>query len=174
MGEGAPVVAGLALGVAFIIVFAITLKPDFLLSDDELVSKYSKIPEISYFLEKYPDAAVEVSRDPNEQYLGVSFTVERQVSPPRAFDAGTHTLGVSVVSVGPFKPVLSISCGLGGITSEASFESIETIDFTEQWCFQTINNVGVFELDPDGDLMGGVFLSGENDDSTTVEIEYNE
>lgn len=135
-GSGAPVAAGLAIGIAFVMVFSVVLKPDFMLTDEELISKYSELAEVKYFLEKYPDAGAEVNRNPNEENLRISFTVERQIYPPGQFYTGIHSLTVSVFAQ-PYHAAL-ISCGLGGISSMGSLESTDAIDVMEQRCFQTV------------------------------------
>lgn len=135
-GSSLSVVAGLAVGIAFIILFSIAPRLDFLLSDREIISKYSNLPEVRYFLDKYPDAKAEVDRSHSERYIWVSFTVEEQVTPPSGLDTGIHVLTVSVLGR-PFQPVLEISCGLDGMTGSGPLQSIEAIDSTEQWCFQS-------------------------------------
>ncbi|MEP0826022.1 MAG: hypothetical protein HRF40_11100 [Nitrososphaera sp.] len=106
-----------------------------MLSDEELLAKYSELPAIRYFLDKYPDAKAEVDRTPHEQYFVILFTAERQVSPQRGFNSGVHSLGISVLTT-PFQPSLYVTCGLGGMSTDQAVESIETIDNTEKWCFQ--------------------------------------
>jgi hypothetical protein len=133
-GSSLSIVAGLAVGIAFVVFFSTMHRIDYMLSDEELISKYSRLPEVQYFLEKYPDAKVEINRNPNEQYIGISFTTEKQVSPPIGFNSGIHTLGLSVTAR-PFHPVLDISCGLGGFGSVEPLENTGTIDFMEQRCF---------------------------------------
>jgi hypothetical protein len=162
-GSSLPVIAGLAIGVAFVVLFSALIKPDFMLSDEELISKYSELAEVKYFLNKYPDAKAEVNRNPHERGSEVLFSVERQIYPSGQFYTGIHSLTVSV-SAKPFHPTLFISCGLGGISTLGSLEGTDTIDATEQRCFQPTNAIGIFEPDTSGDeLNGGVFLTTEND-----------
>lgn len=134
MGEVAPVIAGLIVGVLFVALFSSTIKPDFMLTDKELISKYSELAQVKYFLEKYPDARAEVSRSPYEAGPLVSFSAERQVYPSGQFYTGIHSLTVSV-NTRPY-PTLLITCGLGWVSTMGSLESTDTIDAIEQQCFQ--------------------------------------
>jgi hypothetical protein len=170
-----PVVSGLAIGIAFIMLVSSMPKPDSLLSDEELIAKYSKLPEIKYFLGKYPDAKVEVDRNPHEQYFVILFTAERQVNPERRFDSGIHSLGVSVHAP-PFRQaVLFISCGAGGMTTDRAVESIETIEDTEKWCFQPTPQFYSGEFEPEIGVGKPVPIEKVSDDDTTsIEIRYEE
>jgi len=138
MGDSvsAPVIAGLAVGIALVTFFSVMIKPDSALSDKELVSKYSKVPEVSYFLDKYPDAKTEVDRNPVEEYLTVSFTIERHLAPSSVFYSGNHTLGVNVYAK-PNHLSLAIFCGMGGMTGEWGLSGMDMIDEAEKECFQT-------------------------------------
>lgn len=123
--------------MAFVVVFSVVLKPDFLLSDDELISKYSKIAEVRHFLEKYPDAKAEVSRSPYEKYFEISYNVERQVEPPSVLYTGINIFGINVYNR-PNHLSLAISCGVSqGLTFELGFDDINAIDEAEKNCFQT-------------------------------------
>ncbi|HEU4605884.1 MAG TPA: hypothetical protein VFS46_06565, partial [Nitrososphaera sp.] len=135
-GSGAPVAAGLAIGITFVVVFSVVLKPDFMLTDEELISKYSDLAEVKYFLEKYPDAKVEVNRNPYEEDAEISFTVERQIYPSGQFYTGIHSLTVWVLAQ-PYHPAFSISCGLGWMSTAGELKNTGEIDSIEQWCFQT-------------------------------------
>jgi len=106
-----------------------------MLTDEELVSKYSKIPEIKYFLEKYPDANIEVDRSPYERYIGISFGVERQVDPPSIY-TGIHSLGIRLYT-NPYHVSLNMYCGKTGMTGEWGLSGISQVDEAEKECFQT-------------------------------------
>lgn len=135
-GDILPVVAGLAIGIGLVVLFSVMHKPDFMLTDEELVSKYGKLGEVKYFLEKFPDARTEVNRNPNDDNLEISFIIEKRIYPASGFDAGIHSLTVSVLAR-PYQSTLSISCGLGGVSTSGELENTDEIDFAEQWCFQT-------------------------------------
>ena len=109
------VMAGVAAGIVLIVSFSMMFKPDLMLTEGQLISKYSKIPEIPYFLEKYPDAIVEVNTNPYERGSSILFQVERQVDPPSYFYAGLHSLGIGVYT-NPYKHSLLVYCGQMGIT----------------------------------------------------------
>lgn len=117
-GSTFPVMAGLAIGIAFVVLFSAMLKPDFILSDEELVAKYSKLAEVRFFLDKYPEAKAAVSRSPNENDLQISYTVERQVEPPSELHTGINTFGIHVYTR-PNHLSLGLSCGVyQGVTIE--------------------------------------------------------
>lgn len=158
-----PAIAGLAAGIAFVVLFAVVLKPDSMMSDDEIISKYSKIPEVKYFLDRYPDVNADVDRNPSSGFLTISFAVERQIGQPTDWDTGIHNLGVNVYTK-PNHVSLAIFCGMGGMTGEEGLSGTNTIDAVEQECFQADSETVVFGPDITGDeLGGGNFGLGEND-----------
>lgn len=154
-----PVLAGLAVGVTFIVLFAMALRPDNVLSDEELIAKYSKLAQISYFLEKHPDARAEVERLSSEQALLVSYRVERQVEPASDLYTGINILSVSAYKDELNHVTLSVDCGVSqgltaGITfrTGVSFDEISAIDAWEERCFPTSdNNLGLTYPDATGD-----------------------
>jgi hypothetical protein len=150
-GSSVPVVAGLAIGIAFIVLFSVVLKPDFILTDQELISKYGKLSEVKYFREKYPDAKAEVNRNPNEESLRVSFSFERQAQPPTDWYSGINTFGITVYSE-PNHLSLATSCAASqGVTIEMGFDNITSIDEAEKNCFHTASTgTGIFEPDNSG------------------------
>lgn len=154
--SGIPVLVGLAVGISFVLLIAMTLRPDNTLSDEELIAKYSKLGEISYFLEKYPDARGAVERLPREDALLISFSAEKQVAPPSEFDAGINVLSVSAYVDKPNHLALSVDCGAShGITAGVGLAHIgvgiadfSTIDAWENICFQpSADGSTIFEPD---------------------------
>ena len=151
--SGLPVIAGLVVGIAFVLLFAMSLRLDNTLSDDELIAKYSKLPEMRYFLEKHPDAIGTVYRYPNEQALSVSFSVEKRVAPESTWNSGINILSVSVYNNKLTQLTLGVECGVSqGLTVGLGLVDISGIDGAEEWCFQTIDrNTSIFEPDTSGD-----------------------
>lgn len=135
-GGSIPVIIGMTTGISLIVLFSTMFKPDSMLTDDELISKYSKIAEVNYLLDKYPDAIVEVNRTPYDRYLTISFSVERQVDPPSHFYTGIHSLGIHLYT-NPNHLSLAIYCGKTGITAESGLTGITMVDEAEKECFQT-------------------------------------
>jgi hypothetical protein len=159
----AAVITGLAAGIGFIVLFSVMLKPDFMLSDEELVAKYNKLAEVKYFLEKHPDAKAEVTRSPNDNYLAISYRIEGQVAPPSQLYTGVNVFGIDVYAK-PNHLSLGIFCGVyHGVTIGWGLADIASIDEAEKNCFPVSENEGIFEPHPDDDLMGGVFLSNSNE-----------
>jgi len=159
-----PVVAGLVVGIAFVIAMALAMTPDTMLSDEALIAKYSKIAEVRYFLEKYPDAQVEVERISSQQATMVYFEVAKQVEPASEWNSGINVLRVSAYKDKLAPLALGIGCGtsqeLAGLKSifyyGVGIADVSNIDAWEERCFQTsgisvIVNGEVFEPDTSGD-----------------------
>jgi hypothetical protein len=130
------VIAGLAVGIAVVILFSMIIRSDSLLSDEELIARYSKIPEVKYFLSKYPDATVNVDRwDYGKHAVGVSLMTERQVYPPSDDEDGRHSFYMSVTSRPLLPPSMLIGCGYGHVSGETPLMNIDMIDSMAQGCF---------------------------------------
>lgn len=150
-GSSIPVVAGLAIGIAFIVLFSVMLKPDFMLTDEELISKYSKLTEVEYFLERYPEATATVNRSPNENYVEVSYTIERQVASPSELYTGINIFGMHVSSRSNHVS-FGLTCGVyHGVTIGGGLVDLDSIEQAEENCFRNPNNDGMFEPDNSGD-----------------------
>jgi hypothetical protein len=165
IGSAFPVIAGLAIGIAFVVLFSAMLKPDFMLSDKELISKYSELAEVKYFLEKHPEAKGDVSRSQYENELEISYIIEKQVAPPSQLYTGVNTFGIHIFTK-PNQLSVGIFCGVyHGVTIGGGYDAnINSIDEAEKNCFHIADREGVFEPDiSENELNGGVFLSGEND-----------
>lgn len=54
--SGIPVIAGLTIGIGFLVLFSVLFRPTSVLSDSKLLSSYSELAEVKYFFDKYPDA----------------------------------------------------------------------------------------------------------------------
>ena len=132
---GAPVVAGLAIGIAFIVAFSIltnnTLaKP---VSDIKPQDRTEQLPEVKAFLSKYPDAHMEVNRYQND-HTEVVYSVERPVFVPEEirFLPDTHTLSLWIEmtsSTGEIKDIY-VKCG-ATMTERATTNLIEYVDTTD-------------------------------------------
>lgn len=134
----APVVTGLAVGIAFVVLFSAIPMPGFMLSDRELVSKYSELAQVKYFLDRYPDAKAEVSRYPKEDNVEIVYSVERQAEQPSGLYKGINTLGLHVYTrpdtyhSRPFE----LSCKVDqGMTIGWTYADTSAIDEAERTCF---------------------------------------
>jgi hypothetical protein len=143
-----PVIAGLAIGLAFVVLLSMNLRLDNTLSDEELIAKYSKLPETRYFLEKHPDAKADVDRISHENALMVSFSVEKQVAPASDFYSGINIFSVTAYNNRLTQLNLSVECGSNGMTVGVGLADVSGIDAAEEWCFQTLDrNGGILEPD---------------------------
>jgi hypothetical protein len=147
-----PVVAGLVIGIFFVVAVAWTLTPASMSSDEALIAKYSRIPEVRYFLEKHPEAQFEVERIPNEGAVIVYYRVERQVEPASEWNSGVNVLSVELYKDRMNKLALGVGCGVSqGMTIGVGIVDKTTIDIWEEKCFTTSGgNVDVFEPDTSG------------------------
>lgn len=147
-GAAAPVISGLAVGIALVVLFSVMIIPNSMLSDEDIISKYSEILEVRYFLDKYPDAIAEVNRNPNDEYLMITFSVEKKVfdlptnsqnenGETAVFlgNTGVHLLGINVYTK-PNHLSLAIFCGMVGMTGEWGLNGIDMVDEAEKECFQ--------------------------------------
>jgi hypothetical protein len=124
-----PVIAGLIVGIAFIVAVAWSMTPASMSSDEALIAKYSRIPEVRYFLDKYPDSQVEVERLPTEQAIIVYFRVEKQVEPASEWYSGVNVLFVEAYKDRPNQLSLGVSCGFSqGMTVGVGIVDTKTID----------------------------------------------
>lgn len=176
----APVIAGLAIGIAFVILFSSISMPDFMLSDEELVAKYSKFAEVKYFLEKYPDAMAEVKRSPDkEDHIEISYSVERRIESASDGYTGTNFFGIHVYSE-PDQLSFGLACGVvNGATIGWGFEGVGAIDAIGNECFHISDDEDASELDNGGEgldeidlalTFGGVFDSNFQNQQLTVAV----
>lgn len=96
----APVIAGLAIGIAFVVMLSLVSFPVAALTDEELIEKTKKLKEVQLFLEMHPDAEIFVERH-NDTFRAVEvhYSVTKQIMEPTRFDSGIRTK-VLVVVVG--------------------------------------------------------------------------
>ncbi|MEP0826452.1 MAG: hypothetical protein HRF40_13290 [Nitrososphaera sp.] len=73
-----PVIAGLAVGIAWIALFALAYKPVTALTDAEMIEKTKAAREVQLFLQKYPHAKITVDR--LERGTEVTFAAEKRVT----------------------------------------------------------------------------------------------
>lgn len=72
--------AGLSLGTIFVLLFAFLFQPVTVLSDAQLIAKTKEIRDVQYFLSKYPDSKVAISRDLKKATIAFSFS--KQLAEP--------------------------------------------------------------------------------------------
>jgi hypothetical protein len=156
--SGLSVIAGLAIGIAFVLLFSMAWRLDNTLSDDEIIAKYSQLTEIRYFLEKYPDAQAEVERIPSGQTTIVHFRAERQVESGSEMYSGVNVLSVSAYIDKLNGLTLGIDCGVsqgptigvGMFHIGVGIADTSAIDQWEERCFRTSgNDVNVEIFAPD-------------------------
>ena len=82
-----PVIAGLAVGIALIVLFSMAAKPSFSMSDEEIRIKMMTLPEVQAFYEK----AFHETIPPTEEirHEGAATYVQYQID--RTFDDGDPT-----------------------------------------------------------------------------------
>jgi hypothetical protein len=131
-----PILVGLALGIATIAIFSEFVRSDNLLSDKELIARYSNVPEVKYFMNKYPDAIVSVDRyDYGTPMTSVTYAIDRQVDTPTMIESGSHRLYISVLGQSLHPLTLEIGCGVGGMTLNAALSNVSMIDAFASGCF---------------------------------------
>lgn len=137
MNDLSPVIAGLAVGIAFVVLFSMMFKlASFVLSDKELIAKYSELAEVRYFIEKYPDAKAEVIRTTDENSVEIVYSVERQAEQPSGLSAGVNTLGLHVYTRPNLPLSLGVSCGVHeGLIIGWGYADNGSIDGAEETCF---------------------------------------
>lgn len=104
-------IAGLAVGIAFVIIFSLEFMPATALTDEELIEKTKSLEEVQLFLELYPDAEVRVDRNDPPGQIHVYYSVERQAREPSTFDSGIvgKELGTTINAYGNAR-VSALSC----------------------------------------------------------------
>lgn len=111
-GLYAPVVAGLAIGILLVAIFALSFKPAFAKTDDELIAETKELKEVRFLLARYNDAKPIIDRETERGKVVVSYQVERLICEPtnRFGDDCTRTLALNVVLpyIGPSH--MSVSC----------------------------------------------------------------
>ena len=110
------VIAGLAVGIALIVVFASMFSPATAKTDSQLIESTRDLKEVRYFLSKYPEATVAVDRPTYEAYRAVvTYSFDKQLceSDPDAFgDNCIKTIMLDVI-MKPIGPVRTFA-GCGG------------------------------------------------------------
>lgn len=88
----APVIAGLVIGIAFVVMLSLASFPVAALTDEELIEKTKKLKEVQLFLEMHPDAEISVERH-NDTFRAVEvhYSVTKQIMEPTRFDSGIRT-----------------------------------------------------------------------------------
>lgn len=152
MEETIPIVAGLAIGIAFVVLFATMLKPVNAMTDDELRKLVSdQYPHFQALKERYPNTTVErIDRYPWATYVHYEATREPIDEHVISFP-GPKVLAITLTMKPLSGRTLNVICG-SGLTTDLH-PTVQTIKTTD--CLE----VGVFE--PDDSLAGGVFVSKE-------------
>ena len=141
-GSMFPVVAGLGIGIAFVVIFSIMLQPASIQVNEELILKYSELPEVKYFLDKYPEAKATVKKTPIENYFVVSYTVDRRVEPPSELYTGINSFAIEVNSRNNLV-WFDLNCYVHqGMTIGATLTDTSLIDEAGDNCFQGIYPIG--------------------------------
>lgn len=128
------IAAGLVLVVLVIVVAGFFAQPQTVpMPEDLLVTKTKGIEETEYFLAKYPDAEVQVTRYP-EDHAEVVYRIERPVNPPEELRhwPKKHSLSLwfeMTTSTGEIKYIYA-ECGTVHTTRMTAdiIESIATTD----------------------------------------------
>ena len=129
-----PVIAGLVVGIAVIILFSLTFNPVLSsLTDTELIEKAKTSKQVQFFLQKYPEAKITVDR--LERGVEISFVAEKQVTNPDASQDGVSEKRL-IASVDPFGGdgiALRLECYHAGLNT-ITFDGV-TVDDIGNSCF---------------------------------------
>jgi hypothetical protein len=130
-GIGVPVVAGLAIGIAFIAIFAATLKPVNTMTDDDLRKLVSsQYPQFQALKERYPNTVERIERYDWVTYVHYEATKEPIDAYIDTFP-GPKTLSTTL-TIRPMSRTLDLSCGSGvSIHLPATVNAIKTSDCLE-------------------------------------------
>ena len=148
-----PVIAGLAIGIALVVLFSTMLKPVYSMTDDELRKlAFDQYPQFQALKERYPNTTIE-EIEHNQRGTEFRYVATREPVDPNTISfPGPRILAITL-TIEPLSPItLDVICGSGLITElPATVQTIKTTDCLE---------VGVFEPDTSGDeLNGAVFQS---------------
>jgi hypothetical protein len=150
-----PIIAGLAVGIAFVVLFSAMLKSIDAMTDDELRRLVSnQYPQFEALKERYPDTPVQrIERYPWATYVHYEATKEPRDENTVSFP-GPRVLAITL-TIKPLGPLtLHVSCGSGLSTDlPATVQAIKTTD-----CLETGSNVGVYEPDNSGDELNQIDL----------------
>lgn len=129
-----PVIAGLGVGIGFIVFFSSMMPPAFMLPNKKLISEYSELAGVELFLEKYPNAKPEVVRSPAKTFDEIVYSIERQAEQPSKI-SGINTLTLHINTT-PNYVSLELVCevqedGLIGWT----YVDNDSMDEAEKTCF---------------------------------------
>lgn len=109
-----PVIVGLAIGIALIVLFSLAYKPSLSFSDVELIGKTKTSEKVQLFLQKYPDAKITVAR--LELGTEVTYAAEKPVTNLDASQDGSSEkrLIVLVGSTGDASMTMRLDCYQAG------------------------------------------------------------
>lgn len=130
----APVISGLAVGIAFILIFATLLKPVNQMTDDELRQIVSKqYPQVQALKERYVHTVEQIERyEWNTQMHYVATKEPIDNNPDEFFFPGPKVLAITLTFEPLSSRTISVICG-SGLVSElpATIQSIKTTDCLE-------------------------------------------
>jgi hypothetical protein len=128
-----PVIAGLAVGIAFVVAISSGLKPAEMMSDQELVDMTGQYPEVMALKERYQNVVVEIERADRVTNVNYIATIEPMDSHGDTFFGGGPKILAVVVEIDSFEGTrLSYVCGSGLTTGGvATIQAIKTTDCLE-------------------------------------------
>ena len=159
-GSLLPVIAGLATGISFIMLFSAVSKPVGAMTDDELRKLVAdQYPQFQALKERYPNTTLEeIQRYESVTY--VHYTATKEPRDDSIFEfPGPKMLGITLEIQSLSGRSLYAFCGSG--VSKVLPATVQAINTTD--CLET----GVFEPDPAGnELNGAVFVEvgADNED----------
>jgi hypothetical protein len=134
------VVAGLAIGIAFVILFSVLFVWPMPLTNEQVMGVAGDMPEVKAFMAAYPDGKVQVYRTEYNKYSENPVMV---YSYEKIYDDGKINqsrllIGLDKTTAKPSRAMLMLNCavssvqGFGGITVDESGTSIvESLQKTE-------------------------------------------
>jgi hypothetical protein len=127
-----PVIAGLAIGIAVIAIFAVMVKPVDSMTDDELSSLVSsQYPQFQALKERYPNTVERIERYEGVTYVHYEATKEPIDDKDNSFP-GPKVLAVTLTIKSLSARTLDVICGSGLVKElPATVEVIKTTDCLE-------------------------------------------
>jgi len=127
-----PVAAGLTIGISFIAIFAVTLKPVDTMTDDELRSLVSsQYPQFQALKERYPNTVEQIERYERVTYIHYVATKEPIDNYADMFP-GPKVLAITLTIQPISGRTIDVICG-SGLTTDlpATVNTIRTTDCLE-------------------------------------------
>lgn len=132
------VVTGLIIGIAFIVLFSISINPSLSPSDDQIIAAANGFPESKLFFSQYPNGSVEVDRTGSYGSKPVIvYQYEKIYDDGRINDARMF-VGLNALTGMPTRYVIGLDCatsyvnGFGAMSVSVDGRSIiEALENTE-------------------------------------------